>query len=60
MLSQHDVGLIQALCNDPLYRDLLEKIDQSSVLKEKLLERTSALQVFVVYLRSLFLIFLDL
>jgi len=45
LLSQHDVSLIQVLCDDPLYRDLLEKINQSSVLKEKLLERTSALQV---------------
>ena len=49
LLSQHDICLIQALCDDPLYRDLLDKVNQSSVLKEKLLDRTSTLQVSVVH-----------
>ena len=49
LLSQRDIGLVQALCDNPLYSDLLEKINQSAPLKEKLLERTSALQVFAFH-----------
>jgi len=48
LVSQHDIGLVQALRHDPLYADLLQKIGQSEVLQEKLMERTSALQVVFV------------
>jgi len=44
-LSRHDIGLTQALQDDPVYADLLEKISQSPALHEKLMDRTSSLQV---------------
>jgi len=45
LLSQHDIGLTQALQGDPLHSDLLEKVRQSSPLHQKIMERTSSLQV---------------
>ena len=48
LLSQHDICLMQALTHDPLYGDLLEKVSQSSALQEKLMARTSTLQVVLV------------
>ena len=45
LLSQHDISLTQALQDDPLFCDLLEKISHSAALQEKLAERTSSLQV---------------
>jgi len=47
-VSQHDIGLTQALQDNPLYSDLLQKISQKPELLKKLTERTSSLQVISV------------
>jgi len=45
LLSQHDMGLTHALQHDPVYDDLLQKVSQSAMLLEKVIERTSSVQV---------------
>ncbi|XP_026857715.2 2',5'-phosphodiesterase 12 [Electrophorus electricus] len=47
-LSQHDVMLSEALTTDALHSVLLEKVSTNSTLKEKVLQRSTTLQVTVL------------
>ncbi|XP_018411772.1 PREDICTED: 2',5'-phosphodiesterase 12 [Nanorana parkeri] len=48
LCSQHDVLIGEALTEDPLHRPLLEQLSRYSAAKEKVLQRSSALQVTVL------------
>ncbi|XP_072136534.1 2',5'-phosphodiesterase 12 [Mobula birostris] len=48
LLSQHDVTFSEALASDPLHTDLLQKISANPTIKEKVLQRSTALQVSVL------------
>ncbi|XP_030061228.1 2',5'-phosphodiesterase 12 [Microcaecilia unicolor] len=48
LLSQHDITFTEALLSDPLHKDLLEKLCTCPTMKEKFLQRSSALQVSVL------------
>ncbi|CAL1614220.1 unnamed protein product [Knipowitschia caucasica] len=48
LLSSHDVVLSEALCSDPLHSDLLHNLSSRPDLKEKILKRSTALQVSVL------------
>ncbi|MGH0152048.1 UNVERIFIED_CONTAM: hypothetical protein FKN15_073263, partial [Acipenser sinensis] len=45
LLSQHDVTLSEALLSDPLHRDLLEKVSLSPAVRDKVVHRSTTLQV---------------
>ncbi|KAK7899434.1 hypothetical protein WMY93_020287 [Mugilogobius chulae] len=46
-LSSHDVVLSEALGSDPLHVDLLQKLSSKPDLKEKILQRSTSLQVSI-------------
>lgn len=46
-LGQCDVTLSEVLTTDPLHRELLDKVSTNSSLKEKIENRSTALQVFL-------------
>ncbi|XP_059800178.1 2',5'-phosphodiesterase 12 isoform X1 [Hypanus sabinus] len=48
LLSQHDVTFSEALASDPLHADVLQKISANPSVKEKVLQRSTALQVCVL------------
>ncbi|XP_078399670.1 2',5'-phosphodiesterase 12 [Cetorhinus maximus] len=48
LLSQHDVIFSEALASDPLHFELLEKISANPIVKEKVLQRSTAFQVCVL------------
>ncbi|KAM9374723.1 2',5'-phosphodiesterase 12 [Phaethornis superciliosus] len=48
LLSQHDVAFSEALLSDPLHRDLCEKLAEYPLVKEKVLQRSSVLQVSIL------------
>uniref|UniRef100_A0A3P8RLV3 2',5'-phosphodiesterase 12 n=1 Tax=Amphiprion percula TaxID=161767 RepID=A0A3P8RLV3_AMPPE len=48
LLSRHDVMLSEALTSDPIHSDLLEKLSANSVLKDRILQRSTSLQVSVL------------
>ncbi|XP_020393008.2 2',5'-phosphodiesterase 12 [Rhincodon typus] len=48
LLSQHDVTLSEALVSDPLHAEILEKISTNPKVKEKVLQRSTTLQVCVL------------
>ncbi|XP_051874911.1 2',5'-phosphodiesterase 12 [Pristis pectinata] len=48
LLSQHDVTFSEALASDPLHTDLLQKVSANPNVKEKVLQRSTALQVCVL------------
>ncbi|XP_060691588.1 2',5'-phosphodiesterase 12 isoform X1 [Hemiscyllium ocellatum] len=48
LLSQHDVTLSEALVSDPLHTEILEKISTNPQVKEKVLQRSTTLQVCVL------------
>ncbi|KAG7478157.1 hypothetical protein MATL_G00077310 [Megalops atlanticus] len=48
LLSQHDIVLSEALVSDPLHSELLDKLSTNPVLKEKVVQRSTALQVTVL------------
>nr|XP_061814620.1 2',5'-phosphodiesterase 12-like [Nerophis lumbriciformis] len=48
LLSRHDITLSEALTLDPLHTELLEKVSTDDALKEKILKRSTALQVSVL------------
>ncbi|KAM9364312.1 2',5'-phosphodiesterase 12 [Pholidichthys leucotaenia] len=48
LLSSHDITLSKALTSDPIHADLLEKISADAALKEKILQRSTSLQVCVL------------
>lgn len=45
LLSSHDIMLSEALTSDPLHSELLQKISGSVALREKVLLRSTSLQV---------------
>ncbi|KAH0514874.1 2',5'-phosphodiesterase 12 [Microtus ochrogaster] len=45
LLSQHDISFQEALESDPLHKDLLEKLALNPLAQEKVLQRSSVLQV---------------
>ncbi|KAG5835877.1 hypothetical protein ANANG_G00248660 [Anguilla anguilla] len=47
-LSQHDITLRDALMSDPLHSELLDKISANPTLKEKVVQRSTTLQVSVL------------
>ncbi|KAF3690268.1 2',5'-phosphodiesterase 12 [Channa argus] len=48
LLSSHDIVLSEALTSDPIHSKLLEKVSANSALKEKILQRSTSLQVSVL------------
>ncbi|KAK9406179.1 2-phosphodiesterase 12 [Crotalus adamanteus] len=48
LLSQHDIAFNQALLEDPLHRELRDKVATCPQVEESLLKRSSALQVSVL------------
>lgn len=59
LVEQYDLSMQEALVEDPLFEDIMERVGKSPALKEKLMERTSILQVccleiFVYTYSSLF------
>ncbi|XP_001511095.2 2',5'-phosphodiesterase 12 [Ornithorhynchus anatinus] len=48
LLSRHDIALNQALLSDPLHRELLEKLSPYPLVREKVLQRSSVLQVSIL------------
>ncbi|XP_051957305.1 2',5'-phosphodiesterase 12 [Xyrauchen texanus] len=48
LLSQYDIMLSEALKTDPLHRELLEEVSTNLILKEKIENRSTALQVTVL------------
>ncbi|KAJ8404121.1 hypothetical protein AAFF_G00344710 [Aldrovandia affinis] len=48
LLSQHDIMLSEALMSDPLHGELLDKISANPTLKEKVVQRSTTLQVTVL------------
>ncbi|NXW30380.1 PDE12 phosphodiesterase, partial [Phaetusa simplex] len=48
LLSQHDIAFSEALLSDPLHKELRDKLAQYSVVQEKVLQRSSVLQVSVL------------
>ncbi|XP_026162807.1 2',5'-phosphodiesterase 12 [Mastacembelus armatus] len=48
LLSRHDIALSEALTSDPNHSELLERVSANSVLKERILKRSTALQVSVL------------
>ncbi|KAM7401644.1 hypothetical protein PAMP_016941 [Pampus punctatissimus] len=48
LLSRHDIMLSEALTSDPIHADLLEKVSANSNLKDKMLQRSTTLQVSVL------------
>lgn len=47
LLSRHDIVLSEALTSDPVHSKLLERVSASSALKDKILSRSTALQVLL-------------
>uniref|UniRef100_A0A3B5KPU7 2',5'-phosphodiesterase 12 n=1 Tax=Xiphophorus couchianus TaxID=32473 RepID=A0A3B5KPU7_9TELE len=45
LLSRHDIMLSEALTSDPLHSELLEKLSANNGLKDRILQRSTALQV---------------
>ncbi|XP_041671463.1 2',5'-phosphodiesterase 12 isoform X2 [Cheilinus undulatus] len=45
LLSCHDIVLGEALASDPVHYELLERVSANSALKEKILQRSTSLQV---------------
>ncbi|KAG9337072.1 hypothetical protein JZ751_029840 [Albula glossodonta] len=48
LVSQHDIMLSEALLSDPLHSELLDKISANPNLKEKVVQRSTILQVTVL------------
>ncbi|XP_027859567.1 2',5'-phosphodiesterase 12 [Xiphophorus couchianus] len=48
LLSRHDIMLSEALTSDPLHSELLEKLSANNGLKDRILQRSTALQVSVL------------
>lgn len=48
LLSRHDIVLTEALTSDPIYSTLLERVSANSALKDKILKRSTVLQVSVL------------
>ncbi|XP_061076801.1 2',5'-phosphodiesterase 12 [Conger conger] len=48
LLSQHDITLREALMSDPIHSELLDKISANPTLKEKVMQRSTGLQVSVL------------
>ncbi|XP_070759383.1 2',5'-phosphodiesterase 12 [Enoplosus armatus] len=48
LLSRHDIVLSEALTSDPIHSELLERVSANSALKDKILQRSTALQVSVL------------
>ncbi|KAM6928468.1 2',5'-phosphodiesterase 12 [Xenentodon cancila] len=48
LLSSHDIMLSEALTSDPIHSGLLEKLSANTTLKDKMLQRSTSLQVSVL------------
>ncbi|KAM9361223.1 2',5'-phosphodiesterase 12 [Symphorus nematophorus] len=48
LLSCHDIVLNEALTSDPIQSELLQRVSANSALKDKVLQRSTALQVSVL------------
>ncbi|NXJ15318.1 PDE12 phosphodiesterase, partial [Odontophorus gujanensis] len=48
LLSQHDIAFCEALLSDPLHTELRDKLDQYPAVRDKVLQRSSVLQVSVL------------
>ncbi|XP_078101063.1 2',5'-phosphodiesterase 12 [Sander vitreus] len=48
LLSRHDIVLNEALTSDPIHSTLLERVSANSALKDKILQRSTTLQVSVL------------
>lgn len=48
LLSQHDISFQEALGSDPLHKELLEKLALNPLAQEKVLQRSSVLQISVL------------
>ncbi|XP_048110854.1 2',5'-phosphodiesterase 12 [Alosa alosa] len=48
LLSQHDIMLSEALRNDPLHSDLLDNLSKNPILKDRVMQRSTTLQVTVL------------
>lgn len=48
LLSSHDIMFSEALTSDPLHSELLQRISGNVALKEKVLQRSTSLQVLLL------------
>ncbi|XP_070815084.1 2',5'-phosphodiesterase 12 [Chaetodon trifascialis] len=48
LLSSHDIVLHEALTSDPIHSELLQRVSADSALKDKILQRSTILQVSVL------------
>ncbi|CAK6960867.1 '%2C5'-phosphodiesterase 12 [Scomber scombrus] len=48
LLSRHDIMLSEALTSDPIHTELLEKVSANGTLKDKIMQRSTTLQVTVL------------
>nr|XP_020466788.1 2',5'-phosphodiesterase 12 [Monopterus albus] len=48
LLSCHDIVLSEALISDPIHSELLERVSANSALKDRVLQRSTSLQVSVL------------
>lgn len=48
LLSRHDIMLSEALTSNPIHSELLERLSTNSTLKDKILQRSTTLQVTVL------------
>ncbi|XP_061893685.1 2',5'-phosphodiesterase 12-like [Entelurus aequoreus] len=48
LLSRHDIMLSEALTSDPIHGELLEKVSANNSLKDKMVKRSTTLQVSIL------------
>ncbi|XP_071350977.1 2',5'-phosphodiesterase 12 [Trachinotus anak] len=48
LLSRHDIVLSEALTSDPIHSELLERVSANSTLKDRILQRSTSLQVTIL------------
>nr|XP_019952499.1 PREDICTED: 2',5'-phosphodiesterase 12 [Paralichthys olivaceus] len=48
LLSRHDIMLSEALTSDPIHSELLEKVSANSDLKDRIVRRSTSLQVSIL------------
>lgn len=51
-MSSRDIMLSEALSSDPMHAELLEKVSANGALKNKILQRSTSLQVLLLTIKA--------
>lgn len=51
-MSSHDIMLSEALSSDPMHAELLKKVSANGALKNKILQRSTSLQVLLLTIKA--------